>query len=123
MVVLSVADDNWQPMPPARVIGTETLTSSAQREDLYDTVIEVLDARSAIVLARTRVDANAIGLIGRDGFYSYAEHSGGEPKFVVWSVALSGVPDRRRSPSVAVASVSTSITRREPMTSAPWPRL
>ena len=96
MVVLSVADDNWQPMPPARVIGTETLTSSAQREDLYDTVIEVLDTRSGRVLARTRVDANAIGLIGRDGLYSYAEHSGGEPKFVVWSVSLSGVREGRR---------------------------
>lgn len=36
MVVLSVADDNWQPMPRARVIGTETVTSSAQREGLYD---------------------------------------------------------------------------------------
>lgn len=54
-------------------------------------MIEVLDTRSGTVLARTRVDENAIGLVGRDGFYSYAEHSDlGEPKFVVWSVGLSG---------------------------------
>ena len=62
-----------------------------QEEEIYDTVIEVLDTRSGTVLARTRIDENALGLVGRDGFYSYAEHSDlGKPKFVVWSVALSG---------------------------------
>ena len=93
MVIVSVADENWRPMPPARVVGgNHTVTSSAQREHLYDTLIEVVDTRSGTVLARTQVDANAIGLIGSDGFYSYAEHSGGEPRFVVWSVALSRTP-------------------------------
>ena len=96
MVVAVVADDDWQPMPPARVIGDETMTSAAQLADLYDTVIEVLDTRSGTVLARTRVDENALGLVGRDTFYSYAEHSElGEPRFVVWSVALSGIADGR----------------------------
>ena len=96
MVVAVVADDDWQPMPPARVIGDETMTSAAQFADLYDTVIEVLDTRSGTVLARTRVDENALGLVGRDTFYSYAEHSElGEPRFVVWSVALSGIADGR----------------------------
>ena len=54
-------------------------------------MIEILDTRSGTVLARTRVDANVLGLVEGDGFYSYAEHSElGEPKYVVWSVALSG---------------------------------
>ena len=93
MVVVSVADEDWRPMPPARVFGgNHTVTSSAQREQLYDTLIEVLDTRSGTVVARTQVGANAIALIGSDGFYSYAEHRGGEPKFVVWSVALSRTP-------------------------------
>ena len=65
-------------------------------EELYDTVIEVLDTRSGSVLGRTRVDARVVGLVGRDGFCSYAKHSElGESKFVVWSVALSGIADGR----------------------------
>lgn len=95
MVVIEVADLNWKPMPPARVVGDHTVTSAAQGNDLYDTVIEVLDTRLGKVLVRTRIDENARGLVGRDGFYSYAEHSElGEPKFVVWSVTLAGT-DRR----------------------------
>lgn len=91
MVVVNVADADWRPAAPARVVQGHELLSAAQQEELFDTVIEVLDTRSGTVLARTRVDENAIGLVGRDGFYSYAEHSDlGEPKFVVWSVGLSG---------------------------------
>ena len=91
MVVVNVADADWRPAAPARAVQGHELLSAAQQEELFDTVIEVLDTRSGTVLARTRVDENAIGLVGRDGFYSYAEHSDlGEPKFVVWSVGLSG---------------------------------
>ena len=68
---------------------------AAQEDELYDTVIEVLDTRSGTVLGRTRVDARVVRLVGRDAFYSYAEHSElGEPKYIVWSVALSGIADR-----------------------------
>ncbi len=91
MVVLRVADANWRPMPPARIVQDHEVTSAAQEEELYDTVIEVLDTRSGTVLARTRVAARVAHLVGREGFYSYAEHSElGESKCVIWSVALSG---------------------------------
>lgn len=91
MVVVRVADDDWRPMRPARIVQDHEVTSAAQLEDLYDTVIEVLDTRSGKVLARTRVDARVVNVVGRNAFSSYAEHSElGESKFVVWSVALAG---------------------------------
>ena len=92
MVVVRLADANWRPIGPTRVplAGHETI-EPVQKDELYDTVIEVLDTRSGTVLARTRVDERVVGLVGQDGFCTYAEHSDlGEPKYVVWSVALSG---------------------------------
>ena len=92
MVVVRVADDDWKPVQPRIEQGHEVIPPT-RLEELYDTVIEVLNTRSGTVLARTRVDARVAGLVGRDGFYSYAEHSDmGEPKFIVWSVGLSGYP-------------------------------
>jgi len=91
MVVVRVADSEWKPVRPARIERGHEVISGAQMEELYDTVIEVLDTRLGTVVARTQVDANVWRVIGKDGFYSYAEHSDlGEPKHVVWSVALSG---------------------------------
>ena len=92
MVVMRVADADWQPLTPTLepVPGHATIEPT-QGDELYDTVIEVLDTRSGTVLARTRVDERVVGLVGRDGFCTYAEHSDlGEPKYVVWSVALLG---------------------------------
>ena len=92
MVVVRLADANWRPINPTRtpLPGHETIDPT-QEEELYDTVIEVLDTRSGTVLARTRVDEDVVGLVGHDGFCTYAEHSDlGEPKYVVWSVSLSG---------------------------------
>ena len=91
MVVVRVADSEWKPMRPARIEQGHEVISGAQMEELYDTVIEVLDTRLGTVVARTQVDANVWGVIGKDGFYSYAEHSElGEPKHIIWSVGLSG---------------------------------
>lgn len=98
MVVVRLADANWRPMRPTREVvpGHESVTA-AQEGELYDTMIEVLDTRSGTVMARTRVDARATGLVGRNAFYAYAEHSElGEAKFIVWSVTLSGAPARHR---------------------------
>ena len=92
MVVVRLADANWRPISPTRtpLPGHETIDPT-QEDELYDTVIEVLDTRSGTVLARTRVDESVVGLVGQDGFCTYAEHSElGEPKYVVWSVGLSG---------------------------------
>ena len=92
MVVVKLADANWQPiLPTLEVLPGHESIEPLQEEELYDTVIEVLDTRSGTVLARTRVDAKARGLVGQDGFHSFAEHSElGEPKIIVWSVTLSG---------------------------------
>ena len=93
MVVVRLADADWQPIQPiARedLPGYEPIPATRE-DDLYDTVIEVLDTRSGTVLARTRVGQSVVGLVGRDGFCTYAEHTElGEPKYVVWSVTLSG---------------------------------
>ena len=93
MVIVRLADADWQPIRPTQEVlpGHESIPLSRE-EELYDTVIEVLDTRSGKVLARTRVGEDVVGLVGRDGFCSYAEHSDlGEPKYVVWSVGLSGL--------------------------------
>lgn len=92
MVVVRVADAEWKPIRPTRALlpGHES-TMPGQQHELYDTVIEVLDTRLGTVVARTQVDVRVAGLVGRHGFYSYAEHSElGEPKFIVWSVELVG---------------------------------
>ncbi len=92
MVVVRLADADWRPIGPTRTpVPGHTTIDPTQREELYDTVIEVLDTRSGTVLARTRVDERVVCLVGHDGFCTYSEHSDlGEPKYVVWSVALSG---------------------------------
>lgn len=91
MVVLRVADDEWRPMRPARIVQDHEVTSAAQNERLFDTVIEVLDTHAGTVVARTRVDERMTTLVGRNEVASYAEHGEwGEPKYVVWSIALSG---------------------------------
>ena len=91
MVVVKLADADWQPIRPTRIVQGHEMLFPEQEEEIYDTVIEVLDTRAGTVLARTRVDAKVRGLVGQDGFHSFAEHSElGEPKIVVWSVALSG---------------------------------
>ena len=92
MVIVRLADADWRPIPPTQEVlpGHESIPLSRE-EELYDTVIELLDTRSGTVLTRTRVDENVVGLVGQDGFCTYAEHSDlGEPKYVVWSVTLSG---------------------------------
>lgn len=92
MVVVRLADADWQPIQPTieELPGHESIPATRE-DDLYDTVIEVLDTRLGTVLARTRVDEKVVGLVGRDGFCTYAEHSDlGEPKYVVWSVELLG---------------------------------
>ena len=92
MVVVRVPDADWRPLQPTLVPlpGHETI-APAQNNEVYDTVIEVLDTRSGTVLARTQVDVRVVDLVGQDGFYSYEEHSEmGEAKYVVWSVTLSG---------------------------------
>ena len=50
MVVVNVADAEWTPLPPARVVRGHELTSAAQYEQLFDTMIEVLDTRSGSAL-------------------------------------------------------------------------
>ena len=91
MVVVRVADTAWRPMRPARIERGHELITAAQYEELYDTVIEILDTRSGTVVARAQVDARVWRLVGKDGFYSYAEHSElGEAKHIVWSVDLTG---------------------------------
>ena len=92
MVVVRVPDADWRPLRPTRVpLPGHEETTPAQDNDLYDTVIEILDTRSGTVPGRTQVDVRVVDLVGRDGFYSYAEHSElGEAKYVVWSVVLSG---------------------------------
>ena len=91
MVVVKLADADWRPIQPTRILQGHEMLFPEEEEKIYDTVIEVLDIRSGTVLARTRVDAKVRGLVGQDGFHSFAEHSElGEPKIVVWSVALSG---------------------------------
>lgn len=91
MVVVKLADADWRPIHPTRILQGHEMLFPEEEEEIYDTVIEVLDIRSGTVLARTRVDAKVRGLVGQDGFHSFAEHSElGEPKIVVWSVALSG---------------------------------
>ena len=92
MVVVRLADADWQPiLPTLEVLPGHESIEAMQEEEIYDTVIEVLDTRSGTVVARTRVDAKVRGLVGEDGLHSFAEHSDlGEPKIIVWSVALSG---------------------------------
>ncbi len=91
MVVTRVADSHWRPTRPVRIEMDHEVVSGTQMDELYDTVVEVLDTRSGTVLARRQVDASVWGLVGRDGFHSYAEHTElGEAKHVVWSVALLG---------------------------------
>jgi len=91
MVVLRVADDEWRPMRPARIVQDHEVISATQKEQLFDTVIEVLDTRAGTVVARTRVDERMTTLVGRNEVASYAEHGEwGEPKYVVWSIVLSG---------------------------------
>jgi hypothetical protein len=93
-VFLRVADRNWAPQAPADVRGSETRTSMAQHTDLWDTLIEAIDAKSGVVLARARLPHYLIGMAGQDLFYTYQEVGAGHPQYVVWRASL-----RRNTPS------------------------
>ena len=88
-IYLQVADLNWQPMPPARTTpGGHTYTSDAQRNALFDTMVEVIDPASQEVLASARLEESPIGLAAPGILYSYTEDEFGHPRYILRRVRL-----------------------------------
>lgn len=84
-----VADQAWTPQAPAVVRdSSHARATSAQKETLYDTIIEALDPGSGRLMARRQIQQNIIGTTGSDLFYSYEETGEGHPRYVVWRVEL-----------------------------------
>lgn len=92
-VLVSVPDGDWRPMPPARVEGGMEFISSAQRNDLHDTVVEVLDVEKGALVASLRVDAHLFGFFPGPGVvYAYAEDEAGHPRYRIFRLHLTSVP-------------------------------
>lgn len=83
-----IADREWAPQPPAEVRGNHARTSMLQHETLYDTVIEVIDPRAGVVLARAVRPEHILSIAGTNVFYTYEEIGPGHPRYVLWRVAL-----------------------------------
>jgi hypothetical protein len=92
-VLVSVADRNWQPLPPAREERGMTYTGSAQRNRLHDTIIEVIDPEARTVIASIRVDEHLAGFFpGPAIVFSYREDEDGHPSYRVSRLRLTSNP-------------------------------
>lgn len=88
-VLISVADENWEPMPPAQVTDGMRVISDAQMNRLHDTVIEVIDPEMGAILAAHRVDELLSQWFAGPGtVYSYAEDEVGHPWYRIYRLRL-----------------------------------
>jgi hypothetical protein len=87
-VVLATASSEWRPLPPARVMGTETYTSDAQMQLLYDTVVEVLDPQTGNAIVSERFPGRMTRLLGAGRAWRYDEDDVGNPTLVVYRLDL-----------------------------------
>jgi hypothetical protein len=87
-VLLHDAASTWTPLEPARTVGTETYTSSAQLNHLYDSVLDVYEASSGIRVASHRFAGRILGFAGSGLVFMYKEDSDGYPYYEVLRVTL-----------------------------------
>jgi hypothetical protein len=88
-VVISVAAENWEPMPPAQGADGRAVISDAQMNRLRDTLIEVVDPDAGVVLAAYRVDELlAQNFAGPGIVYFYAEDDVGHPWYRIYRLRL-----------------------------------
>ncbi len=82
-----VADERWRPRRPkggGREVGPPDI---AERDEIYDTVVEAIDPASGILLASLRVPEAALLLDAPGWIATYKTESGGE-RLVLWRVRL-----------------------------------
>ena len=88
-VLIRVDDADWKIRPPTPVKGTDaSRTSDADKELIYDTIIEIVDAGRGRLVLSQRFAQNIIGFVSRDRVASYEEDAQGIPRYVIWQLTL-----------------------------------
>lgn len=90
LVLIRVDDSEWQPRrtAPAPGVPGEFWMPDADKELLYDTIVEVIDVKSGRLVVSQRFRQNLLGIVSADMVASYEEDEQGNPKYVVWRLNL-----------------------------------
>jgi hypothetical protein len=88
-VLLQTQSSNWRPLTPVRHFTGELYTSHEQMNQLYDSVIEVLDSETGSLIASGRFPGRNLGFLGPGRVFQYAEDEAGHPRYEVYRLAVS----------------------------------
>jgi hypothetical protein len=88
-VLLSVADSNWAPRAAAKLPNGMEFLSDLDQDQLWDTIVDVIDPRTGSLLASQRFPQYFRRFGGDRVVYSYAEDTAGNPFYSVHRLSLS----------------------------------
>lgn len=90
VVLVRVPDAEWKPRTGrlAPNLQGATVTTDADWERIYDTMVEVIDLRSRRLIASSRVSQNLLGFVSRGHVVSFAEGAAGSARYTVWSLRI-----------------------------------
>ncbi len=86
-IIYAVADGDWQ-TAIEKAEGAHGALYRAPADDLYDTIIEVIDPAERTVVASLRVDQRLAGFLSDGSVYSDSEMPG--PRVHIWRLNLAG---------------------------------
>ena len=78
-------DENWDDSPDRRGL----------RPDLFDSILEVIDPKTARLISSKRFSEPLTGFAGEGQVYAYEEDENGQPRIMVYSYSLDSSPKRR----------------------------
>lgn len=88
-VVIHVSDTNWRSgLGNATDPYGRTYRGITNNSKYFDTIIEAIDTRTAVLLGTMRIDDAVIGFTADGLLFGYEEAENGEPYIPVWRVNL-----------------------------------
>ena len=89
-VLIQVADANWRAREGKPVPGMKgaTVTPDADKELIFDTIVEVIDLSTNRLLASHRLSQHILGFVDDGLVASYAEDAQGNPRYAVWRLKV-----------------------------------
>jgi hypothetical protein len=90
-VAVLVADSKWKPIVDAGG-GSEVRVGDVDLNEVWDTIIEVLDPRAGRLLGATRLDQQVIGFLSNNpnAIYTRRSNEDGIPLVDIWNINLTG---------------------------------
>jgi hypothetical protein len=83
--LVRVADEKWKPRGrPSGEYGGQRGTSPEEANELYDTILEIVDPRTGALLVQHRFGQHVIAFAGPGLVYGYSETAAGVVKVDIW---------------------------------------